>query len=116
MAGNRHKGEVDSSWPRLKEFYRPTVLRITLTIFFIAISFMVLPALFSTIKVIPCTIQYFPGEEYQFSLCTINPVGMKLNTIYFGIELFDYIYQAIYLLFMILVIPYTLSQIWLIRT
>ena len=92
-----------------KAFLRPTLLKITLSIFFVAICFMFLSDIFSTITAVPCMIQYYPNEPFKLGLCTINPAGMKLNTIYLCQEYLDLAYQGGYLVFMILLLPYVLS-------
>ena len=93
----------------LWELFRPTLLRVTLGIFYVAVCFMFVSEIFSTLRLIPCLIQYYPHAPYTLGLCTINPVGMKLNTIYFGLEFLDFVYQIVYLIFLGLIIPYTLA-------
>ena len=105
----RSKEEILPSTSGIKSFFRPTLLKITLSIFYVAICFMFLSDIFSTLSAIPCLVQYYPNDPLKLSLCTINPAGMKLNTIYLGHEYLDIIYQGSYLFLMILLLPYTLS-------
>ena len=98
-----------SSWTIIKGVFHPTLLKISLTIFFLALGFIILSDVFSAFHVIPCLIQPEPKAEFVKGMCTINPIAMKVNTIYLYHDSLDNLYQAIYLLCMALFIPYFLA-------
>ncbi len=90
---------------KLRKFYRPNIINISLTLICLGLVFKLFVPLFSFIRIIPCRI--FDLQPHM-GLCPINP-DPGMNTYYLGFVIGDYLYQVLYLVFIVAVLPYTLS-------
>lgn len=93
---------------RSKSFFKFDYVKLFIGVLFIIIVFGTLGRLFGNIYAIPCDIEN-NVEESSAGLCTIDPVAMNANTVYFGSSSMDTFYVFIYLIVMAIAIPYTIS-------
>ena len=85
---------------------RPNAITIALFLVLASLEFVLLSPILSNVSAVPCVI------EGNWESCTINPLGMKVESAYFGSFFLDYIYQFLYLAIMV-VIPYFASCLML---
>ncbi len=90
---------------KIKTFYKPNIINISLTLICIGLVFKLLVPLFSYVSIVPCKVFDSPPH---IGLCPINP-DPDTNTYYLGFLIGDYIYQVLYLIFIVAILPYTLS-------
>jgi len=93
-------------WRRIKRFYKPNIMTVSLALLCLGLTLKFLVPVFAMVDIIPCKV--YLGEESSIGLCPLNP-DPETSTHYLFFALGDHLYMAIYLIILILVIPYTLS-------
>ncbi len=86
---------------RLRDFYSFNILKLSIALLFVALTFIALSPVFSAIKIVPCY-----SLKHGSTLCALNPAS-EPGTVYFFYKWLDYAYSFVYLVFMALIIPYS---------
>jgi len=96
---------------KIKRFYRPNIINMSLTVLCLGLTWKFLIPLFSKLRIVPCKI--FEAESAHFGFCPINPtiIISDFGTNYLGVALGDHIYVVFYFILFVLIIPYTLACI-----
>lgn len=97
------------NWKKIKHFYKPNIITISLAFLCLGIILKLFVPVFTIIKIIPCNIINESGSE--FGLCPINPdpVASQMDSVYFGFSFGDILYQLLYLIVVVFILPYTMS-------
>ena len=97
------------NWKKIKLFYRPNIITISLAFLCLGIILKLFVPLLTVTKIIPCNIISESGQH--LGLCPINPdpVASQMDSVYLGFFVGDVLYQLVYLILIVFVLPYTLS-------
>jgi len=94
---------------KIKRFYRPNIINISLSLLCLGLTMKFIIPIFSRLRLIPCKI--FTAESSHFGLCPVNPTVIisEQGTKYLGFALGDHLYVILYFIFFIVVVPYTIA-------
>jgi hypothetical protein len=84
-------------------FFKPSVIKVSFALLCFGLTLLFVTPIFAMLKVVPCRL-----VESGWSMCAINPAKQP-GTMYLGSIVMDNIYLIIYLVSIVLVIPYTMS-------
>jgi hypothetical protein len=90
---------------RFPHFLKPTIFKLSFAILCLGISLKFIVPLFSLLKVVPCRLV----AENRFALCAVNPLS-QAGSYYFGFMATDILYQILYLIVLVVVIPYFMAS------
>ena len=92
-----------------KEFFRPTLIRITLAVLCLGLVLKFLVPVFTHIEIIPCKIYELPQARLGFCPINPDPAATGIDSHYLFCSACDYVYQFIYMLLTIIILPYAIS-------
>lgn len=91
---------------KIKRFYKPNIITISLAFLCLGLTLKFILPLLSMVNFVPCKV-ITPGSSYN-EFCPVNP-DPDVSTYYFMFAATDVMYQIIYLIFVVVIIPYTMS-------